>query len=142
LIRQWGYELVQWDPADYDVAGLGLTYVATEEVVRTQPEMLTRFLRAALKGIQYAKEHPDAAVDAVLQHTGPETDRNHMRFMLETELADATSEVTQQHGVGWQTEAQWQALADMLLENGALAKADVTGAFTTRLLEAAAKAKP
>ncbi|MCW5849088.1 MAG: ABC transporter substrate-binding protein [Anaerolineae bacterium] len=143
LIRQWGYDLVQWDAADYGVPSLGLAYVATEEVVRTNPELLTRFLRASLQGIRYAAEHPDEAVDAVLQYTGPETDRNHMRFMLEAELADAQTDLTRQHGLGWQTREQWQGLADMLVQTGALSKADVASAFTTRLLELAAnQARP
>ena len=80
----------------------------------------------------------DEAVDIVLQYTGPETDREHMRFMLETELADAHSALTDAHGIGWQTEEQWQALADSLLAYGALAgPAEVEEAFTNRFLEAA-----
>ena len=136
LIRRWGYDLILWDAAEYGVPTLGLTYVTTEETLRENPELLARFLRAALKGIEYAAQHKDEAVEIVLRYTGPQADPAHMRYMLETELADAQSEVTRQHGLGWQTREQWQALADMLRRADALAPVDVEEAFTTEVLEA------
>ena len=55
-----------------------------------------------------------------MKYAGPETDPLHMRFMLDAELADAESALTQQFGLGWQTLEQWQALAQMLQQHGAL----------------------
>jgi ABC-type nitrate/sulfonate/bicarbonate transport system substrate-binding protein len=136
LIRKWGYDIVLWDAADYGVPTLGLNYVTSEETLAAQPELLTRFLRAALRGIEYAGEHVDEAVAIVLEYAGPETDPDHMRYMLETELADARSEVTEEYGIGWQTLEQWQALRDMLAEYGVVVPEDVSGAFTTDLLAA------
>ncbi|GAB4534154.1 MAG: ABC transporter substrate-binding protein [Anaerolineales bacterium] len=135
LIRSWGYEVTLWDAADYGVPTLGLTYVTSEETLAQQPEALAAFLRAALKGIAYAKAHPDEAVDIVLKYAGPETDRDHMRFMLDSELADAEGPATAEHGIGWQTAEQWQALADMLAQYDIAVPADVSAAFTTQLLE-------
>ncbi len=135
LIRSWGYELVQWEAADYGVPTLGLTYVTTPEVIAEDPDRMARFVRAAMRGIAYAETHADEAVEIVLKYAGPETDPDHMRFMLETELADAHSPVTEAHGLGWQTEAQWQALHDSLLKYGALAApVNVAEVFTTRFL--------
>ncbi len=136
LIRSWGYELVLWDAADFNVPTLGLAYVTSEETLRTQPEQLKRFLRAALRGIQYAADHPEEAVEIVVQYAGPETDPDHMRFMLETELVDLTGPGTVGHGIGWQTEEQWQALADMLQKFDAMPPVDVKQVFTTEILEA------
>lgn len=136
LIRQWGYDLILWDAADYGVPTLGLTYVTSDEILRDRPQLLTRFLRAALRGIEYAAEHEDEAVEIVLKYTGPQADPDHMRYMLETELADAQSEVTRRHGLAWQTHEQWQALADMLRQANTLGPVDVDRAFTTKILEA------
>ena len=139
LIRSWGYDLIIWDAADYGIPTLGLTYVTSEEILKTQPEMLTRFLRASLKGIQYASEHIDETVELVLKYTGPEADPQHMRYMLETELADAQGKETSTHGIGWQTHDQWQSLADMLIQYDAMPQVDVDKAFTTQILNAARK---
>lgn len=130
LLDSWGAELTLWDAADFGVPTLGLTYVTTADLRRTHADALTRFLRAALAGIAYAEANPDEAVEIVLTFAGPETDAAHMRFMLDAELADAHSE----HGYGWQSAEQWQALADMLKEQAALpADLVVDEAFDTAL---------
>lgn len=137
LIQSWGYDITLWEAADFGVPNLGLAYVTSEEILNANPELLARFLRAALRGIEYARLHPDEAVQAVLKYAGPETDPEHMRFMLESELLDAVSPVTEQSGPGWQTIEQWQALADMLQQYDALPPVEVDKAFTTNILEAA-----
>jgi len=136
LISNWGYDITLWDADDFGAPTLGLTYVTSEEILSQDTEALTRFLRAALKGVHYAADYPDEAVDIVLQYTGPETDREHMRFMLETELADAMSDVTDRNGLGWQTLQQWTDLADLLVEYEAMPSTDPSSAFTNQLLEA------
>jgi ABC-type nitrate/sulfonate/bicarbonate transport system substrate-binding protein len=135
LIQNWGYQLTQWKASEYGVPTLGLTYVTSEETLSSQPEALARFLRAAIRGIEYAGEHRDEAVDYVLKYTGPETERAHMRFMLDVELQEAQSDVTREHGTGWQTLEQWQGLKDMLVQYGAMKETDASKAFTTDLLE-------
>ncbi|MCX7853578.1 MAG: ABC transporter substrate-binding protein, partial [Caldilineales bacterium] len=133
LLQKWGHDITLWDAADYGVPTLGLTYVTREAYLQAHAAELTRFLAAALQGIAYAETHPDEAVDIVMRYAGPETDPDHMRYMLETELRDAHSE----HGFGWQTLAQWQALADMLARYEALPTGvDVSAAFTTAIWEA------
>jgi ABC-type nitrate/sulfonate/bicarbonate transport system substrate-binding protein len=134
LIRSWGYELTLWDAADYGVPTLGLAYVTSEEILEENPDMLVRFLRGAIDGIQYASEHVDEAVDIVLKYTGPETDPEHMRFMLEAELQDLYGPVTEGMGIGWQSLSQWQALADLLIEVEAMPPVNVQHAFTNDLL--------
>lgn len=135
ILRGWGYDLNAWEAADYGVPTLGLTYVSTDELVATQPEALAAFMRATMRGIATARANPDEAVEIVMQYAGEDADPDHMRFMLETELADAESEVTAVHGAGWQTAEQWQALHDMLLQYDALAQPlDVEQAYTTQFL--------
>ena len=137
LIRSWGYDLTLWDANEFGVPTLGLAYVTSEQILQERPEMLTRFLRAAVRGIEYAEANRDEAVEIVLKYAGPETDAAHMRFMLDTELVDAHSPITDEFGLGWQTAEQWQALADMLQEFEALTAVSVPDAFTNNLLEAA-----
>lgn len=136
LLESWGYELRQWEAADYGIPTLGLTYVTTEETLAAQSDALARFVRAAIRGIHYAEAHPDRAVEIVLTHMGPETDPQHMRYMLETELDAAHSPVTDANGLGWQTEAQWQALLESLITYQAIeGRVNVGQAYTNRFLE-------
>ena len=91
MIKQWGYDVDLWDAGDYGVPTLGLTYVTSEDTIKSNPEMLGKFMKAALEGIRYAEQHPDEAVEYVLKYAGPETDRDHMKFMLMSELNDLHS---------------------------------------------------
>lgn len=135
LLQSWGFDITLWDAADYGVPTMGLTYVTTDGLLESQPEMLARFLKAALKGIEFAMRQPDQAIEYVLKYTGPETDKDHMRFMLEKEILDAESEFTDEHGLGWQTQEQWQALSDLLNKYEAIPSQDVSQAFTNHILE-------
>jgi ABC-type nitrate/sulfonate/bicarbonate transport system substrate-binding protein len=134
LLQQWGYELTLWDAADYGVPTLGLAYVTSADYLATNQRELALFLRSVLQGIAYAEANPEEAVQIVMRYAGPETDPDHMRFMLETELIDAQSE----HGYGWQSDAQWQSLADMLAAYDVLPTGqEVSAAFTTAVWELA-----
>jgi len=92
LLRSFAHELTIWGAADYGVPTLGLAYVTSASFLKANPDALTRFLRAALRGIAYAQENVDEAVQIALKYNGPETRADHMNFMLETELRDAQSE--------------------------------------------------
>ncbi|QPC83930.1 ABC transporter substrate-binding protein [Phototrophicus methaneseepsis] len=135
-IASWGYDITLWDAADYGVPTLGLTYVTSQQTLAEQPEALTGFLRAALRGIEYATENPDEAIEITLTYAGPEADPDHQRFMLESELQDAQSDFTEAYGVGWQTLEQWQSLADMLATYDITVPEDVESVFTTDMLAA------
>lgn len=136
-LEGWGFELNLWDAADFGVPTLGLAYVATEETVASNPAMLEAFMAAVIRGIEFAEANPEAAVDSVMQYVGEDGDRDHQRFILDTELVDAHSDVTDAHGLGWQTREQWQALHDLLLEYDSLAgPIEVGDAFTTEFLPA------
>jgi len=130
-----GYQVRTFDPADYGVPTLGLTYVTSDSYLQEHPDIVKRFLKAALKGIYYAKDNPDEAIDIVLKYA-PEEQREHQKFMLETELASALTGAAQQNGIGWMTAEQWQALYDKLQRYQALSGplADLSAAYSDQAL--------
>lgn len=136
-IRRQGKEVTVFRAADYGVPTLGLTYLSNEDFIASDPDVVERFVKAALRGIQYAIDNPEEAIDIVLEYA-PQEDAEHQRFMLDTEIEGAQSDLTDENGLGWQTEEQWQALADTLLEYEALEKVvDVNEAFTNEFVEQA-----
>lgn len=136
LIRGLGFDIVLWDPAEYGIPTLGLTFVATEEAIAQQPDVLGAFVTAAMRGLGYAEENRDEAIDIVLTHTGEDTDREHQRFILDTEFGDFHSDITEANQPGWQTTDQWRALADELIDYGVISQpVDVGQAFTNEFLD-------
>lgn len=134
-LQKWGFDLNLWDAADYGAPTLGLTYVATEDAVVEQRDELAAFMGAVIRGIEYAETNPAEAIEIVMGFVGEDGDADHQRFLLDTELADARSDLTDANGIGWQTTEQWQALVDFLVRYDALAEPiDADAAFTTELL--------
>ena len=134
-VRRLGQEVVVWDPADYGVPTLGLTYITLTESAESDPELVTRFLRATMKGLRYALDNPEQTVDIVLKFA-PEETREHQAFMLRTELVDAVGDVTRRSGLGAMEDAQWKDLYDHLIEFDALPQPfDYRTAYTTRFLD-------
>ncbi len=114
-IRNAGVDIEVFDPADYGVATLGLTFLAHADTVAEDPDLVRRFLRAALRGAAYAAEHVDEAVAITLEYADG-ADAGHQKFLLETDLANAR----RADGIGRSDPEQWEALQATLLEFGAL----------------------
>jgi ABC-type nitrate/sulfonate/bicarbonate transport system substrate-binding protein len=130
-LERIGYPVTVFDPSDYDIPVLGLTYITSEDQLANDPEALQRFLRGALRGIEYAGENVEEALDIVLEYA-PQELREQQEYMLTTELTRAASP----EGYGWQTVEQWAALIDALKQYGIITT-DVVAedVFTTQLIE-------
>ena len=138
ILRNLGYETKVFEAADFGAPTLGLTYVTNRDFLDENPDVVLRFLKAALRGIKYARDHPDEAIDIVMEYA-PQEDRDHMRFMMDSELAAAQSDLTDENGLGWMTGEQWQALHDFLVEYSGIPAAldDVSATYDTTALEQA-----
>ena len=126
-------------PSDYGVPTIGLTYLTRQELVEKDASALERFLKATLRGIQDARDNPEAATDIVMKFA-PSEERDHQLAMLKVELDMADSPVSRRLGIGWSTPEQWQTFHDSLLAYGGISKAvNVKTAFTDRILESVYK---
>ena len=133
-IRRLGFSINTWEPEDYGVPNLGLTYVTSEDVIDGKPEMVKRFLKATMKAMEDIRENPDEAVDVVLKYA-PNQQREHQEFMLGTELEDAINLSTEENGFGWMTQDQWSKLYEMLIKFKALPQTfDYKSSFNTSFL--------
>lgn len=131
-LSRLGFETRVFTAADYGAPTLGLSYVTTREYAEENPDITARFTRAILRGIEYAEANRDEAIDIVLQYA-PQEDRDHQRYMLDTELEMAQPSAFYEHlGLGAQTLSQWQALHDFLIAHGGLPREipDVSLVFT------------
>ena len=134
-LQRLGFQLTTWDPADYGVPTLGVTYVVNSEWARDNEDTVTRFLRATMRAVAWVQDHRDEAIEITMRYA-PQEQREHQRYMLDVELEAAQSDLTRRHGIGWMTEQQWKALQDSLVEFQAIDRpVDVTKVFTTGFLE-------
>ena len=128
LARQ-GVAVRLFDPTSFGVPSFGLTYMSNRDFVASRPDLVTRFLRAALKGIEDAVTDRDGAIDIVMKYA-PGEDRAHQRYMLDTEIEAAQTDQTKARGIGAMTKEQWSGLESFLSEYGAIPKrVDVTTVY-------------
>lgn len=128
-----------FDPNDFGIESLGLTYISTGEQIAKDPDLLQRFVRAALYAIDYADKNREEAVDIVMKYA-PQENRDHQRFMLTTELDRMKSDLTRRNGIGWQTRDQWQRNHDVLLEHKGIDKpVDLSLVYTDQFVKAVYK---
>ena len=107
--------------------------VASEALIASDPDMISRFTRALARGYVYAAVHPEVAADYLLAFA-PE---------LDAELVHASqvwlsgqSEVDL-HAWGFQETTTWTHFAEWALNNALIERAiDPTAAFTNQFLPA------
>ncbi len=140
LSRNLNQDITVFEAADYGVPTLGVVYLVTEEFLEdeTNREKLARFLRATVRAFEFSVEDPAAAIESTVKFLpdDPPPDLIHERFILDTEIRNALSDLTRANGVGWFTQQQFRALTDVLLEYGALdADIDLERALDRSFLE-------
>lgn len=111
-----------------------IVLVTSRERVTNDPDLVQRFVRAAMRGYEEAVADPEAAID-ILAQAAPEIDERIERpgvallspLWVEGSLA-----------FGWQTEAKWTALAAWMTEQGLLGPGvDAAASFTNEFVEGA-----
>ena len=134
-LARLGVPVRLFDPTSLGVPGLGLSFITNQQTVDGRPDVVTRFLRASLRGLAEAIADRDAAIDVVMRYASGE-DRAHQRYMLDTEIDAAQNDLTRASGIGAMDRSRYVALRDFLLQYNALAKSvDVDAIFTDRFVK-------
>ena len=121
-------------PAELGIPSLGLAYITTRDLAGTRPDLVRRFLSAAMRGIDDAVRDPGTAVEITMKHAVGE-DPAHQRYMLDAEIAAAQNDLTRTQGIGAISSERWGALYRLLLDLGVLPKAiDLAAVIDDRAL--------
>jgi NitT/TauT family transport system substrate-binding protein len=117
---------------DYGVHDYPNAMFTTERMINEKPEVVGRFVRATLKGYQYAIENPGEAVQITLRYNGDLNEKQQIASMhAQTPLID-----TGDAPVGQMDGRVWKSAQDVLLEQGFLeARVDVDEAYTNKFVE-------
>jgi ABC-type nitrate/sulfonate/bicarbonate transport system substrate-binding protein len=134
-LARLGVPVRLFDPTTYGVPSLGLTFITNQQLVQSKPDVVTRFLRASLRGLADAIADREAAIDVVMKYA-PGEDRAHQRYMMDTEIEAAQNDLTHLSGIGAMDRARYMGLRDFLLQYGAIPKTvDVDAVFTDRFVK-------
>ena len=122
-----GYEVNTMIMADYGVGLYGDLLFTTDELILSRPDLVESFLRASLRGWQYAIENTNETVNFVLQYATDRT-KSHETYMLNQAipLVCAGNEP-----IGWMNEAEWERIQNILFDAGLILNKSEPGSFCT-----------
>jgi NitT/TauT family transport system substrate-binding protein len=131
-LRQKGLKLNLIWPSDYGIHFYSDTLATTERLISERPDLVTRFLRASLKGWREAVEDYRQAVTVTLKYAQV-SDPELQTAMMEAQLPLVH---TGEDRIGWMKAEVWHGMYRMLLEQDLLAGPfDVDGAYTLQFLK-------
>lgn len=96
---------------DLGIKQYAYTYFTTDQVYNTRKDVLVRYIAAAAKGWQYAKDHPEEAVDFTLRNAAG-LDREMELPTWKISIPYMSSIATKQHGWGYMDPQVWANLSD------------------------------
>ncbi len=111
-----GYKLNIIYPEDYGVHFYADTIFTTDNFITNKPDLVSRFLRATLKGWRWAIENPDDAGLLALNYD-PTLSRD---LQVAQMLAGIPLIHTGEDQIGWMRSDVWQGMIGWLLEQGSL----------------------
>lgn len=119
-------------PDEYGIHSFSDTIIANDRAIEERPEIVTRFLRASLKGWREAVGNPQAAVETTLKYARF-PDPGFQTAMLEASMP--LVHTGEQH-IGWMTGEAWQGMHKSLVEQGLIAgDVDFRKSYSMRFLE-------
>jgi len=86
--------------ADYGLPIYGHTYFVNNDLVKKNPKLIERFLRATHKGWRDAKANPAASIDAMVEQV-PGLDRATLLATMPAILDLCVTERSSKNGLGW-----------------------------------------
>lgn len=105
-----------WASAFFADHGLDLysnSIVGTDEYIRKNPSVARAFVKASLKGFQYARTHSDEAVDNLLK-SYPTLNRQVTMAALQTVFEIIFTPAAEKNGVGHMTEEKMKRTRDII----------------------------
>lgn len=132
LAKEAGYDVNTILMADYGVDMYADVLFTTEKMINEKPDLVEGFLRATIKGWQYALENENEAVDITLTYA-KDSNKPHEAAMLHSSaplIHTGTSALGSMDLSGWEI-AQNTLLYEKLLSN----PIDIKEAFTMQFLD-------
>lgn len=131
-ILHTGHKLNLIWPNDYGIHFYSDTIFTTEKMIAEKPELVTAFLRAALRGHRMAVENADQATEHSMQYL-KDADPAIQSEMI---LASMPLINTGEDHIGWMQREVWAGMYATLREQGFLeADVDVDAVYTNGFLE-------
>ncbi|MHB1442795.1 MAG: ABC transporter substrate-binding protein [Candidatus Humimicrobiaceae bacterium] len=130
-MQQKGYKLNLIWPGDYGIKFYSDSLVTTEKMISQNPDLVTRFIRATLKGWKDAIEDTESAVEITLKYAKIK-DKDMQLAMMDAQVPLIH---TGEDYIGWMKGEDWQLMYQTLLDQKLInAPMDYSKLYTAEFL--------
>lgn len=105
LLRQENFNYRLFSPRSFGIDFYGDTLFTSEEMIKTQPELVENFRKASMKGWDYALSHADEMVSYILEQYGNRHSREHLLFEAQVAMDLVLSDLIE---IGYMHEDRWK----------------------------------
>lgn len=109
LLRKAGVPYLIFTPRSGGIDFYGDTLFTTEKMLRKKPQTVRRFVRASLRGWEYALQHPERIVDLILRKYSKRHSREHLLFEARQTKRLILPELV---NIGYMHHGRWKHMAD------------------------------
>jgi NitT/TauT family transport system substrate-binding protein len=132
-VQQAGIKINVIYPDDYGVHFYADSIFARDDFIQAHPDLVTRFLRASLKGWTYAVENPDK-IGPMVQKYNPQADPSLENARMTASLPLLN---TGEDHIGWMKPEVWAGMEQTLRAQGVVTQSlDITQVYTLQFLQA------
>lgn len=138
-IASWdfGDQLDMLSFADAGVTWPSTGYFVSAKTVKENGELLTRWLKATMKGLQYTIDNPEESAQ-LMTKAYPDVDADVLLARWKMDVPYVTSPISESNGLGYQDPDAWEKEAADLLAGKIIETAvESTDAFTNEFIEKA-----
>jgi len=119
LLRKKGHAVNEIKLNAYGVDIYSISLITNENLIKENPDLVRRFVRATIKSWNYAVKHPEETVDAFVS-AYPEFTKEEQWYQVLGVIALAQSDYTKAHGLGYQSKKKWEQTQNLLHDQGML----------------------
>jgi len=129
-----GHEINKILFEDYGVHIYSSALITNENLLNEKPELIKKFVKATMKGWDYAIKHPEEAID-IFSKNHPELNKENelTKFYGLTPMVE--TEFTKKQGLGYQSEEKWISTQELLFDLGIITeKININELYTNEFL--------
>lgn len=131
LLRLMGYEVNLIKPRDYGIRFYADTLFTTEKMIKENPELVRKFVKASIDGWKVALQNLEVAIDEVLKINSTLNREHQLGF-----LTASVPIITERGEIGYSEKKVWEEMQDTLIARGMLKDViDIDKAFTNEFLK-------
>lgn len=108
-------------PAEWGFNTIANGLITHDDTIRNNPDLVRRVVAATAEGYQYALDHPDEAVDAIIKRSSElaSQPRDVLLEQVKATLDFIHSDNTKGKPIGWMSDKDWNNTLDLLYSSGA-----------------------